>query len=245
MLLGGFLSELNWNYIYIFHFIALIIAIILGAFLFEVEVTPHKEEKHRSVFQDLITFSKERKGKVLLIFLIAIGLYNSVMYPAYMYGQNLFSYFDLSERYISIIFGGVQLGSGLIYLTADWVAVRISFRRLLATTFLGSSLLLFIHIFNYLPLSLVAFLAITILPEVTNIIIENFIQDHTPSRIRASVISVGSAISSVCIAFGYALYAIIADQLGIITSYVVMGVTPIASLGLILYFFHKSKGIID
>lgn len=245
--IGGYLVQISWRSVYLGYGLSVAIATIFVLLIHEKKqdldyIGDIHESDEKSPIENPITFLRTRQGKKMLFFLCGVGLYNSIMTPYFVYGQRLFAFYGLSEKQIALLFSIVQLSTGAIYLLAEKVSQRIPFTRLLYITLLSTSLFMVLNSLGSLFITLLVFYILMVFPDVTAILIDKYIQDKIPSKIRATLLSTQNFIDSAFIGGGYLLLGFLLDSLPVAMAFTVIGVIPLLAIVILFFYFRTEKG---
>lgn len=256
MTAGGYIKTFSWNYVYLMYAFSVFIAAFFCYQLYENaddykedESLTEKIQENSSYIRDLfnkttkpiVIFLKEAEGKLFISFIIAYGVYSMAMTPAFVQGQSLFKFYQVSPEKIAMIFGIVQICSGAMYALSNKISNLLQFKYLIAITLILSSFCMFVHEFKVLYISLFSFFIISVFPSVTDILVDSYIQEKIPSHIRASLLSTKSFIESFLVGIGYFLFGYLLDKVQVTRVYLIISILPIISLFLFEYYFFKRK----
>lgn len=251
MLLGGYMKNISWNFVYFSYVGSMIIALIVVSFMYEkvqdfktegnVDKTTFKQnfESIRSV----MNFFKSTRGKWLAVFMLSYGTYEAAMTPFFIYGQNLFKAYGLTAGTIGLIYSIIQFSSGVAYYMSEKVSKLFSVKRLAYFTLLLSSVLLSLNLLQSFVVSLVVFYLLTVFPEILYIVTDNYIQERIPTNIRASVLSSFSLIQSTLISLSYIVVAFLFDTFSVYHGMASLGAAPLLSFIIFVIYFKFSKGV--
>lgn len=242
--IGGYMQLISWKLVYISYSIAMILAAISIYFMHEnIEGLKNIKENENKILKSSIYFFKNKKGKILIIFIIAYSLFEATMTPFYMYSQQLFSFYDISIKNIGTIYSIIQLSSGIIILSANKIADKFSFKSIIFINItIISILLLSTIILNKIEIVIV-FIIIQIISEIIFIIKDNYIQSKIESSIRATILSFISFIDTFMISLVYMILGASMDLLKINKAISFLGILPIVSLFVFTLFFYMDKKI--
>lgn len=245
MAIGGMiLSYVGWSYVYLAYAISVSIASLIVPSMYErrADIQGHLIDKDdENEITQIKAFFQSTKGRRLFAFLVPLALYEGIMTPYYVYGQRLLDSFGLGVATIALIFGLIQLLTGLVYLAAERVSKLISIRGLITTTMVFVSTLMITNFFGNLYISLLAFFFVSIIPDVADVVIDEYIQRRIPSSIRASLLSTSNLMESVVIGVCFLVFGLLLDELGVTTTFGLMGTIPIACLLLFELHFRRNR----
>jgi len=88
---------------------------------------------------------------------------------------------------------------------------------------------------------LIIYIVATSLPYISSLLNINIIHKLTPSEIRASILSLGSAISSIMLGINYLLIGFTLDIFGLRSTILTLGIINVASI--LLYFLIYKNNI--
>lgn len=243
MALGGMIKDIaSWNMLFSIYILSKIMGVIVCSFLFEVKSDnkhEHNDESNQEDNNEKFTLKKfflSKKGLSLLPLFVGFSLYEAVLTPLYNYGQALLNNAGYSLSLIGFSYAAIELGNSALYLLSGKVSKLIRFTTLVIVTFFMLSVSLF-----FLPVSgkyMLMFFTITFcLPSFVDMVYLDYVNEHYPSEIRASCISVNGFISSMFIGAAYFIYGFLIERFTITnsvmySSFLVLIALPISLYGL-------------
>lgn len=249
MTAGGFLGKLSWQGVYLPIVVAMLLGAVTVAFMQEVHIEEDcilksdeseadeylQKEKIANIFFDFAF--KSHRGRELLILIVAFAIFHSAITPYFIFAQKLFVSYGLSSDYIGIIFGFVEISSGLVSLLADRAAFWMPLSKMIPLIMLVVSLLMVSNAINSLILAIAVFFIIMVFPEIMYILVDNFFHMRLPSKIRATALSFISFNQSLLIGLSYFLYGFILDRLSPGTAIAITAIIPLLASLLVIKFF--------
>ena len=242
MVLGGYLQLISWEAVYVAY--AAIMGFALISCFFWKEPSAHSDIEDDDVPSGhLRTFFASRTGKVMLLFIGAMALFEAALTPYFVYAQNLFGDYGVKAEHIGIIFAVVEFSSGLVYLMATRVVERFRLKPLLLAVMLGSGILLMFNAIYSLPLALFLFYTVMLLPDVVAAAANNYFHERIPSGIRASSVSVQSFSESLLIGVAYISYGSLFSTLGVNQVLAATGILPVLAAVVLTIHFTRARFI--
>lgn len=246
MMAGGYMQRLSWSLVYNSYSVCLLIAALCILLTKEVQPThpmlsvPESEgtiNPTEAIKKVVFT----RRLKVLLIFSLAYAIFESETTPYYIFGQRLFESYGLQPYVIGIIYALVQLLSSLSYLWAGRLEHSISLKRLIYLVVSGSVVIAALNTVPLLPIALVAFYFITVIPEVMYLLSENYLQQRITSKYRASLLSAHNFIQSCAITVSYLVWGYLLDRFPTHIAFAFTALLPLASLLIFALYFRAER----
>lgn len=249
MALGGWIKDISsWNVLFSIYMLSKIIGVIVCAFITEHKffdddkVSEGYLEQKKSEKTTIVSFFKSPTGLSLLPLFIGFSLYESVLTPTYNYGQSLLNNAGFSLSMIGIGYAAIEIMNSGLYLLSGWVSRVAKFTTLIVTTFLLLAVSL-----CFLPgagnLMLLVFCITFCLPSFVDMIYLDYVNEHYPSGIRASCISVNGFISSLFIGSAYFIYGLLIERFGIETVFSYSALIIFLSLPVTLYGLKRLNSL--
>nr|WP_195761714.1 MFS transporter [Pantoea sp. 201603H] len=221
MAIGGWIKDVSsWNVLFSIYIASKVVGVLVCALLTERRLikteTVHSGEKigDDTGKATLVSFFTSPKGISMLPLFIGFSLYESVLTPTYNYGQSLLNNAGFSLSLIGLTYAAIEIANSGLYLLSGLISRTVNFTVLIATTyFLLAVSLYFLPSSGYLML--VVFCFTFCLPSFVDMIYLDYVNEHYPSEIRASCISVNGFISSLFIGSAYFIYGYGIEEFGI------------------------------
>ncbi len=247
MAVGGLLQNYGWEAVYLSYAVAVFLSSLCILFthekmsdLAEIE-DGNPAATHGHIVQEIKGFFGMGSSKALAFFIAIVCLNEGIIIPYFTLGQSMFQEFGFSEELIGIIYSVIEIAAGLIYLAAKRVSDRYSLYRILVVMMIFYSLFMIVNVFENAWISTIAFLISMVVPDVVDIIINNYIQERIPSKIRASILSAMSMLTSALIGLGYMGYGFLFDTIGVLKTFTLAAVMPMSCLVLFIIYFETQK----
>ncbi|QEZ70827.1 MFS transporter (plasmid) [Paraclostridium bifermentans] len=240
--LGGYMQLISWKFVYFSYAGAMFLSALMTLFMYE-DISNLKESTHEnySILKSSINFISSKKGRILVIFVVAYGIFEATMTPFYIYSQQLFSFYKITVKDISIIYAFIQFSSGFVVLTSTKIAKKYSLKNILTVNIFIISMLLLSNIFENKYWAVVIFIAIQIVSEVIFIIKDTYIQDRIESKIRATILSLISFVDTLFISFVYIVWGAGMDIIQVNYAIALLGILSLVSLGFFRCFFKNER----
>lgn len=247
MALGGWIKDVSsWNVLFSIYIISKIVGVLVCALLTERRFINVSNDHSGENIEDssgkttLVSFFTSPKGMSLLPLFIGFSLYEAVLTPTYNYGQSLLSNAGFSLSLIGLTYAAIEIANSGLYLLSRLVSRTLNFTALIAITYLLLAVSLY-----WLPesghLMLVAFCITFCLPSFVDMIYLDYVNEHYPSEIRASCISVNGFISSLFIGSAYFIYGYGIEKFGIENLVTYSSSLIVIALPVTLYGLKKLK----
>ena len=244
MLLGGYMQEKSWALVYNSYSVVLLIAAACILFVREKahQLPPADRIETESGPKDVLSWVLVSKQlRIMLIFSLAYAIYESLNTPYYIFGQQLFEFYQVPPRHIGTIYAFVQIISGVSYLAANRLRDRLSLEQLIYLIVSSSIVIVSLNITSVFGIALAAFLVITIVPEAMYLLAENYLQQRLPSKYRATLLSTHTFIQSCGIAASYITWGYLLDRFSVPVAFSLTAVFPLVSLIMFALYFRFEK----
>ena len=244
MALGGLLQSISWDYVYLLYAAFILIASLCMWLITEPKLHEYNcktdIESFASISKLLTTFFFKGKGRRLLLVIVAITLFESALTPYYVYGQLLFSEKGIAISSIGIIYAMAEYFSSIMMLFAQKVSKIFRLKVIIKVTMTISTLLLLSNAFASKSTVILVFFISMIVPDIMDILVRNFLHQEIPSSIRASVISVISALQSLLICIMYITYGVLLNTFSVANVIALTTILPLISVILVTIYFSIS-----
>ncbi len=243
--LGGIVQSYGWNVVYLAYAVAVLISTICILLTHEemkdIEFldAENTEVPHGDIIPAFKHFITSQKNRNLVFFMFIVCLVEAIVLPYFVLGQSMFEEFGFSEAKIGMIYCIIEIAAGVVYLFARKVSKLISFHTLIVSMMVFYIVFMFLNVFQNQFISCWAFYISMVFPDVGDIIIQNYIQEKIPSKIRASILSVMSLFQSAMVGSGFIVYGVLFTAIGILPTYALAGFMPLLCLILFLAYFKR------
>lgn len=239
MALGGWLKdETSWQFLFLVFIFTKVVGLLLTCFLTEAKPSEISLDQRDDISltekNSVRPFFLSKKGLSLLPLFLGFAIYEAVLTPTYIYGQALLNTADFSLSAIGLAYAAIELTNAALYNFSDFISKKIKFTHLVIITWLILSASIFL-----LPVSgdfmIFMFYSTLCLPSFVDMIYMDYVNNHYPSLIRASCISVNSFLSSALISLSYVTYGFFIEKEGISLIFQCSSILVLAALPLALY----------
>jgi MFS family permease len=249
MAIGGwFKDQTSWTTLFIVFIIIKLTGLTFSFLLNEsrkVEDMPNNYDGQEKFSVQQFFFSV--KGAQLLPLFLGFSLYEAILTPTYIYGQTLLNHANFTLTVIGFTYAAIELSNAILYNFSAYISKKIKFIKLVVFTYFFLSIFIFLLPFskNYMP---IVFYLTLCLPSFVDMIYMDYVNEHYPSAIRASCISVNNFISSAFISLSYIIYGFFIERNGInqtimFSSIIIVLALCLSLYGLLLINSHKdTKG---
>ena len=235
MIAGGWLRRFGWSAVYLASIFAALLNLVVVLSLEEVRLGRGHElsDAERLVEKDsmreaLNYFVKDRRSRLLVLFMVGIGLYGAFDTPFAIYNQLLLDFHGFSAASIALVTGiSTFLAAAMTWAAGSYLEKKDPHRVLITIMMLSSVLLLF-ELTGIPWVAVAIFLVMGSLSEGVYLISDNISQEGIPSSIRASLLSAFSFFENFFIALVYFFWGILLER--------VNPSTGITSLGIFMVF---------
>ncbi len=231
---GGFLQDLSWDYVFIGGIIAQCVA-LLSVFLLE-EINLGQSDTVRNVGQDedelesvetlglvmeIIQFLKFNNRIKFLI--ISLSVFFAIASVFIMFSQALFYEKGVSVYYISLLYASVSVVQAIVSMFSYKLAEKTSSRRVLLYSFILIGIAYLMVVADDVGFLIVAFVVLAIVYEIIDPISSKVINDEIPSKMRATILSVVSLLTSLVMFIAFPLIGYLSDQFDSATILAIVG----------------------
>ena len=228
--IGGILSEKSFNLSYIVAVLVGICALGISTKFKETSLI-QKEDKVRLIvhFKECINTLKENKKLIkILMFFPIIFTFTTIIY---FYGQQYFQDLGFSKIIIALIFLVHGIFSALGALICGKIEKTLKNKTSIAiSTLIGINIILFSLTKG--SISIIIFWTLGFLTSILQPISSNKINNLVESKQRATIISVNSMFFSIMMILFFPLIGYIAEKLSIQNSFIIVGLTNLAIVGI-------------
>ncbi len=206
MCLGGYLLQDRVETLYWIFAGAMLLAVVAVLSMDEPAGRSHLADDAAAVpgvIESLRGFFSRKSGRAVFWFILGMGFIEASSAPLFIYGQVLFKDYGMAGGWIAAIMAAAMGVNCLGFLLAERLG-RYSVPTLVMNLSLATSLLTFGYLAHpSLAVAIPLFICIDLLPGVLFVHTDNYINDRVPTEIRASVLSVHSFLSSICVSFAF------------------------------------------
>jgi len=239
-IVGGFLANINWNYVFVLFLIFNIFAAITISLIDE----PRDENKE----EEADTKNEKIKLKTVLIeqkriFILVFGLafLEAFHTPFFIFFQNYLELEGLSIGWISTVIASAIVISSFVLILEKRVRDINIFKKMNLTILSLLPILLVLYFTNNIYVSVALFILINSLPSLLFVFTDDYLNQEIPDHVRATFMSIVSLINSVLISIIYLTFGSLFDQLDHLLTISLLGILLIPSLILINYFKKQNK----
>ena len=237
---GGVIQTYSWNIVYGLTSLALIIAIV---FILGVPETFSKEElKKTHMREEIISFFKSREGNVVLLIFMILSIFEGTALSFIMFSQHFFQLIGIDTETVSLIVTMGRFLTGISLFITPKISKLISAKFLISITMLLACLSFFLPLVYFRNSYIVIYICMTTLPYVSSLLNINLVHSLIPSKVRASVVSVGNAVSSILLGISYLLIGFILDYYSLNSTVFTLGGLNMMSVILYLILFKRCFG---
>ncbi len=196
MIAGGWLRHFGWNAVYWASIFAALLNLVVVLSLKEVrlggghELSNAERLVQKGSMRDALNyFVRDRRSRLLVLFMLGIGLYGAFDTPFAIYNQLLLDFHGLSTAGVALVTGiSTFLAAVFTWVVGPMLEKREPHRVLIAIMALSFVLLLF-ELTGIPWVAVVIFLLMGSFSEGIYLISDNISQEGIPSAIRASLLS--------------------------------------------------------
>ena len=208
MIAGGWLRRFGWSAVYWASIFAALLNLVVVLSLQEVRLGRGHElsDAERLVQKDsmreaLNYFVKDRRSRLLVLFMVGIGLYGAFDTPFAIYSQLLLDFHGLSAVGIALVTGiSTFLAAAFTWVAGSYLEKKDPDRVLIAIMIVSSVLLLF-ELTGIPWVAVAIFLVMGSFSEGVYLISDSISQEGIPSAIRASLFSAFSFFENFFVAW--------------------------------------------
>jgi len=211
--IGPFLKDISWQFVYKSNLVAVLCSGVFLLFVYDnkEDYAGKSDSEDVPFFKEITNFFKENRKFKLELFIIGTSIIEATSAYYYILCQSLFGSQDISIKKIGIIYGVLQIMSGLMYKLAISINSKYTISKISIYSIMVSIIGFSIIIFDNSLLTLVTLLIITAISDILYISKDNYIQKSISSNIRGSLLSIVSFITSVIIGMVYLIFGKLGD----------------------------------
>ena len=251
MIAGGWLRRFGWSAVYWASIVAALLNLIVVLSLQEVRLGRGHElsDAERLVQKDsmreaLNYFVKDRRSRLLVLFMVGIGLYGAFDTPFAIYNQLLLDFHGLSAAGIALVTGiSTFLAAAFTWVAGSYLEKKDPHRVLIAIMIVSSVLLLF-ELTGIPWVAVAIFLVMGSFSEGVYLISDSISQEGIPSAIRASLLSVFSFFENFFVALVYFFWGILLERVNPSIGITSLGIFMVIAL-VIIWRHGRLKKLAD
>ena len=237
--IGGVLQKYSWNLVYGLTSVMIVVAMIFILGIQEETTEENGEEKKVNLKETLALFARDDNGKIVFKIFLILSFFEGTALSFIMFSQQFFHIIGIQTTIIAIlIMAGRFSSGGAIYITPK-INKLISTKKLIWILMGLSSASFIINIFHINGLYFVTYFALTSLPYMCSILNVNYIHGLLPSEVRASMLSIGNAISSISLGICYLIIGFVLGTFGLWVTVLVLAF--INGVSVLTYFIISRK----
>lgn len=213
IIVGPFLKDISWQFVYMCSLVAVLCSGVFLMFVYDdkEDYTDESVSEKKSFFKEITDFFEENRKYKLELFIIGTSIIEATSAYYYILCQSLFGSQDMSIKKIGIIYGVLQIMSGLMYKLAISINSKYTISKISIYSIMISIIGFSIVVFDNSLLTLVTLLVITAISDILYISKDNYIQKSISSSIRGSLLSIVSFLTSVITGVVYLVFGKLGD----------------------------------
>lgn len=216
---GGQLERLSWGVVYAGSAASLVLAsVVLIARVPEIRGADAVDEQDGAgdKHNDATTWrALLRVATPALVTLVAVsGLLHATLTPYIIFAQKTLFDQGAGTALVSVVISAGFFVGGLTPLLSDRADRRIGHRIMVPLSLVALAAGLGLSGLGLVWLTVVAFLVLVGIPEITAVVVDNVFNEALPSRYRASLLSMITFVESALIGCGYLGMGALMDRLG-------------------------------
>ena len=244
MIVGGWLRRFGWSAVYWASISAALINLDVVLSLKEVRLGMGHElsdaerlVQKGSMRKALDYFVKDRRSRLLVLFMVGIGLYGAFDTPFAIYNQILLDFHGLSTAGVALVTGiSTFLAAAFTWMAGPLLEKKDPHRVLMLIMTLSFVLLLF-ELTGIPWVAVAIFLVMGSFSEGIYLISDNISQEGIPSAIRASLLSAFSFFENFFVALVYFFWGILLESVDPSMGIASLGIFLVA--GLVIVWRHS------
>ena len=251
MIAGGWLRRFGWSAVYWASIVAALLNLVVVLSLQEERLGRGHElsDAERLVQKDsmreaLNYFVKDRRSRLLVLFMVGIGLYGAFDTPFAIYNQLLLDFHGLSAAGIALVTGiSTFLAAAFTWVAGSYLEKKDPHRVLIAIMIVSSVLLLF-ELTGIPWVAVAIFLVMGSFSEGVYLISDSISQEGIPSAIRASLLSAFSFFENFFVALVYFFWGILLERVNPSIGITSLGIFMVIAL-VIIWRHGRLKKLAD
>ncbi|ATV68305.1 MFS transporter [Fusobacterium pseudoperiodonticum] len=245
--IGGYVSEVSWNYVYIPTIIIRFILIIVVLKLSRYEIRNNdinKRENLNTSFYLLKNSITYTPIYIYILIITSICLLDGFFQTYFNFNQIILNSFFVNNRWISLFFSIMYFTGSFAYLLGNVMHKKIGSKKSILFCIFILSIFYFLMSFNIdIKFFIVLSVGVCFIPEIIYILTDNFIQKNIKSDFRATILSIVSLITSF---FASAYYLVLGNIFNNFNHFIMEKIFSICFLVIFILgvlFMKKYKGI--
>lgn len=245
--IGGYISEISWNYVYIPTIIIRFILIIVVLKLSRYEIRNNdinKRENLNTSFYLLKNSITYNPIYIYILIITSICLLDGFFQTYFNFNQIILNSFFVNNRWISLFFSIMYFTGSFAYLLGNVMHKKIGSKKSILFCIFILSIFYFLMSFNIdIKFFIVLSVGVCFIPEIIYILTDNFIQKNIKSDFRATILSIVSLITSF---FASAYYLVLGNIFNNFNHFIMEKIFSICFLVIFILgvlFMKKYKGI--
>jgi MFS family permease len=219
IIIGGQLQQISWGAVYAGSAACLALAaVVLMARVPEIRGADAVDEPDGAEQAHVDATAWRAMLRVatpaLLTLVVVSGLMHATLTPYIIFTQKVLSDQGAGTALVSVVIAAGFFAGGLTPLLSDRADRRIGYRVIVPVSLLTLAAALGLAGLGLIWVTIVAFLALVGIPEITAVIVDNVFNEAVPSRYRASLLSMITLVESAFIGIGYLVLGALMDRLG-------------------------------
>jgi MFS family permease len=239
--LGGVISDISWNLVYISTAVVYIMSIMCILILYYTfkgnNLKEHKKIKFK--LNNLLNNISFKPVWIFVFFYIGVSLLDGLFGAYFNFNQVILKEFNVKNSIISLFFSIVYFTGAGGYILAEKLNNYIKTKNMyIILTLIVSILFILMSSSKNVGFILVISVLICFIPEMLYILSDKVIQNNINSDYRSTMLSISSLIRSLSSALIYMIFGIIFDDFGIRIGLTLTGIL-IFSVFLIMLILNK------
>ncbi len=237
MIAGGWLRRFGWSAVYWASILAALANLVVVLSLEEVRLGRGHElsdaerlVQKGSMRKALNYFIRDRRSRLLVLFMLGIGLYGAFDTPFAIYNQLLLDYHGLSTAGVALVTGvSTFLAAAMTWLAGSYLEKKDPHRVLKGIMMVSAVFLLF-ELTGIPWVAVAVFIVMGSFSEGVYLVSDNYSQEGIPSSIRASLLSAFSFFENFFIALVYFFWGILLEKVNPSVGITALGIFLLVAL---------------
>ncbi|ATB38927.1 MFS transporter [Cystobacter fuscus] len=241
---GGYLQRVSWSLVYIAYGLAFVVSLVAWSRMRDVESevgSDTSQGARTGILQQIGQFFFQQPGKGLTMLIVASALLVGALTPYYIFSQAIFKAYGLEPYQIGTVIAVAEVLAAGSYLLAERVSRLLSLEHALYLAAALAAGLLVLNGVHELRLMVVAFLSVTALGPLCEVLVGNYLIGKVPGPIRASAMSIVSFVESMVISVGYLGYGYALELIDIRQFVVASALLPCMAAGCAFVYFRRAR----
>lgn len=189
-ILGGYLAEQHWGYVYLAYAVCLLLSIL---FVISIEEShdDHTISDDCTVIESRdIDVTKPQFGLLpIMVLLLAFAFYESSIYTIFIVSQNYFTVTGFSIVQVSWLLGLIELVGAIGFFFAPLITKRVSGNSVLTIGFFTAPIFIFSFVIMPFTATLFFFILLQFFSSICRIVIEELMHSSIDDYRRATFVS--------------------------------------------------------